>query len=126
MHPLPLNINNACTKGVQKRSSAEATVAPVCHKAIRQEGAVYPSCLDFLFLLRQWQKKDRECVLQDCLKLNTLSIKTYYKISIPFVLLFLQKRRNQKSRPKGSHPLFGLVLLFRFSATVASALYRYS
>jgi len=58
--PLPPIIKAAGTKGVQYRSIAEATVAQRYDKAARQEGAVYPSCLAALFLLRQWQKKDRE------------------------------------------------------------------
>ena len=47
--PCLQSIKPAGDKGVQYRSIAEATVAQRYHKASRQEGAVYPSCLDLLY-----------------------------------------------------------------------------
>ena len=44
----------------------------------------------------------------------------------PACYFFCGKKVTKKAARKGLHPLFGVVLLFRFSATVASALYRYS
>jgi hypothetical protein len=66
--------------------------------------------------------------------------KNCVKILYPACYFFCGKKVTKKAAPeilpkafgivgtgrKGLHPLFGVVLLFRFSATVASALYRYS
>ena len=48
------------------------------------------------------------------------------KFLYPVCYFFCGKKVTKKAARKGLHPLFGMVLLFRFSATVASALYRYS
>ena len=48
------------------------------------------------------------------------------KFIYPVCYFFCGKKVTKKAARKGLHPLFGVVLLFRFSTTVASALYRYS
>ena len=40
-----------------KAYNKDQLIVLLYHKAIRQEGAVYPSCLDFLFLLYQDKRK---------------------------------------------------------------------
>jgi hypothetical protein len=48
------------------------------------------------------------------------------KFLLPACSFFCGKKGTKKAARKELHPLFGIVLLFRFSATVASALHRYS
>jgi hypothetical protein len=61
-----------------------------------------------------------------CMKHYDVKYLEPIKFLLPACSFFCGKKGTKKAARKGLHPLFGVVLLFRFSTTVASALYRYS
>jgi hypothetical protein len=64
----------------------------------------------------------RGVVCYEAKQVACFPIKSLY----PAGYFFCGKKVTKKAARKGLHPLFGVVLLFRFSTTVTSALYRYS